>query len=70
MKRAVAALFLTFCLFLSNNALAQSGNASVGGFVQDATQAFIPGVMITATNGEHASDCRGAAAGLIERFHR
>jgi len=31
-------------------AFAQSGNASVSGFVQDPTQAFIPGVMITATN--------------------
>ncbi len=29
---------------------AQSGNASVGGFVQDATQAYIPGVTVTATN--------------------
>jgi hypothetical protein len=28
----------------------QSGNASVGGFVQDPTQAYIPGVTITATN--------------------
>ena len=44
MQRAVAALFLSLCLVLSNNAFAQSGNASVGGFVQDATQAFIPGV--------------------------
>src|SRR5215831_3038744 len=29
---------------------AQSSNASVGGFVQDPTQAFIPGVTVTATN--------------------
>src|SRR5215831_15675981 len=42
--------FAALCLLLSNNAFAQSGNASVGGFVQDATQAFIPGVTITATN--------------------
>ena len=50
MKWTVAALFLSVCLVLSNNALAQSGNASVGGFVQDSTQAFIPGVTVTATN--------------------
>src|SRR5207249_11722072 len=50
MKTTAAALVLSLCLVLSNNALAQSGNASVGGFVQDATQAFIPGVTITATN--------------------
>ena len=30
--------------------LFQSTNATVGGTVQDATGAFIPGVMITATN--------------------
>jgi hypothetical protein len=30
--------------------LAQTGNATVGGFVQDASRAFIPGVSITATN--------------------
>src|SRR5438552_9623050 len=35
---------------LSNNLFAQTGNASVGGFVQDPTQAFIPGVTVTATN--------------------
>src|SRR5688572_16416098 len=29
---------------------AQTGNASVGGFVQDATQAVVPGVTVTATN--------------------
>src|ERR1043166_295650 len=39
-----------FCLLLSNNTFAQTGNASVGGFVQDPTQAFIPGVTVTATN--------------------
>jgi len=27
-------------------------------------------VMITGTNGENALDCRSAAAGLIERYHR
>src|SRR5499433_4022931 len=37
---------LVFCL----NAFSQSTNATVGGTVQDATGAFIPGVTITATN--------------------
>src|SRR5947207_9849906 len=37
-------------IVLSTNTFAQSSNASVGGFVQDATQAFIPGVTVTATN--------------------
>ena len=35
---------------LSTNLLAQSSNASVSGFVQDSSQAFIPGVTVTATN--------------------
>src|SRR5206468_5871973 len=39
-----------FCLVHIETTSAQSGNASVGGFVQDATQAFIPGVTVTATN--------------------
>src|SRR5262252_8928885 len=37
---------LVFCL----NAFSQSTNATVGGTVQDATGAFIPGVTVTATN--------------------
>jgi len=43
---AVVSLFLTTTKIV----FAQSGNASVGGFVQDASQAFIPGVTVTATN--------------------
>jgi hypothetical protein len=39
-------------LLLANNVLGQSSNASVGGFVQDASRAFIPGVTITAMNTE------------------
>src|SRR6267142_2221564 len=50
MKRLVAASAAFVCLLLSNNTFAQTGNASVGGFVQDATKAFIPGVTVTATN--------------------
>src|SRR6266568_1341431 len=41
---------LLLCLVFSSDVLAQSGNASVGGFVQDASQASIPGVTVTATN--------------------
>src|SRR3977135_3672494 len=37
-------------LVLSTNTFAQSSNASVSGFVQDPSQAFIPGVTVTATN--------------------
>src|SRR6266566_4569672 len=48
MKGIFAVLLL--CLVFSSDVLAQSGNASVGGFVQDASQAFIPGVTVTATN--------------------
>ena len=46
MKKLFVLLFLT----LSLNAFSQSTNATVGGTVQDATGAFIPGVTITATN--------------------
>src|SRR5882724_12885157 len=41
---------LVLCLVLSLNAFSQSTNATLGGTVQDATGAFIPGVTITATN--------------------
>ncbi len=49
MKRLLATAAL-LCLLPINSTWAQSGNASVGGFVQDPSQAFIPGVTITATN--------------------
>src|SRR5881392_323476 len=49
MKRLLAGAFL-LALVVCNNTFAQTGNASVGGFVQDPTQAFIPGVTVTATN--------------------
>src|SRR5215831_17346318 len=44
------ALVVLLCLVHIEAASAQSSNASVGGFVQDPTQAFIPGVTVTATN--------------------
>src|SRR5215471_724635 len=47
----VAALAVLLCCVVHIEiAFAQSGNASVFGFVQDPTQAFIPGVTVTATN--------------------
>src|SRR5688572_26791346 len=49
MKRLFVGLVVLMCLE-SANAFGQTGNASVSGFVQDPTQAFIPGVTITATN--------------------
>jgi hypothetical protein len=48
MRKLFEAVLL--CLVLSLNAFSQSTNATLGGTVQDATGAFIPGVAITATN--------------------
>ena len=50
MKRLLATTAILLSLVPINTTFAQSGNASVGGFVQDPSQAFIPGVTITATN--------------------
>ncbi len=51
MRRILAAVSVVlFCLVYIETALAQSTNASVGGLVQDPSQAFIPGVTVTATN--------------------
>src|SRR5678816_4771394 len=50
MKRYCAATVLLLGLLFSRVVLSQNFNASVGGFAQDTTQAFIPGVTITATN--------------------
>src|SRR5439155_13677350 len=49
-KAFAAAILIILCFIPVSTTLAQSGNASVGGFVQDSTQAFIPGVTVTATN--------------------
>jgi hypothetical protein len=46
---AAATLFCV-CLCLSAQAYAQSNNATVSGTVSDSSGAFIPGVMVTATN--------------------
>jgi hypothetical protein len=51
MRTVLAVLLVVLlCLVHIEAASAQSGNASVGGFVQDPSQAFIPGVTVTATN--------------------
>src|SRR5215813_15433049 len=51
MRRILSGVALVLlCLVHVESALAQSSNAAVGGFVQDPTQAFIPGVTVTATN--------------------
>jgi len=51
MKRLLLPILIVLlCLVLAGNSLAQTGNASLGGFVQDSTRAFIPGVTVTATN--------------------
>src|SRR5215470_9889965 len=47
-RPAFAALLM--CLLLSLNAFSQSENATLGGTIQDASKAFIPGVTVTATN--------------------
>ena len=46
----IVATVVLLCFVPTQTTSAQSGNASVGGFVQDPTQAFIPGVTVTATN--------------------
>src|SRR5262249_52741868 len=50
MRSKFSATAALLCLVLSLNALSQSTNATVGGTVQDATGAFIPGVSVSATN--------------------
>src|SRR5262247_1968063 len=50
MWRNVVTGAVLLCVVISFNAWSQSTNATVGGTVQDATGAFIPGVTITATN--------------------
>ena len=48
--RKIFTAMVALSLLLSLNAFSQSTNATVGGTVQDATGAFIPGVSVTATN--------------------
>src|SRR5438105_10940247 len=48
--RRSCAVALILWIVSANHTFAQSSNASIGGFVQDVSQAFIPGVTVTATN--------------------
>lgn len=50
MKRFRAVQCAFVWVILASNAIGQTGNSSIGGFVQDTTQAYIPGVSVTATN--------------------
>src|ERR1051326_2349813 len=50
MRRRICAAVMLLSVVVSLNAWSQSTNATVGGTVQDASGAFIPGVTITATN--------------------
>src|SRR5437867_6293296 len=52
MRERLVATAALVCLSLASNVSAQTSNASVGGFVQDPSQAVIPGVTVTATNTE------------------
>jgi hypothetical protein len=49
MRRLLCAAIL-LCLFVPTSSFTQSVNSTIGGTVQDASGAFIPGVTITATN--------------------
>src|SRR5262245_20318033 len=50
MRRVLAVTAILLCLLSPVKLCAQSSNASVGGFVQDASHAFMPGATVTATN--------------------
>jgi len=50
MRQHLVATAIVVCLVMACNGFSQTSNASVGGFVQDSSQAIIPGVTVTATN--------------------
>lgn len=50
MRRLLITAAVLLCFFSPRITFAQTSNASVGGFVQDSSQAFIPGATVTATN--------------------
>ncbi len=50
MKQFAFIAALVMCVVVSNQAFAQTSNATLGGTVSDATGALIPGVSVTATN--------------------
>jgi len=50
MRNLLVAALALVCLYPFHTSFAQTNNASVSGFVQDPTGAYIPGVTVTATN--------------------
>src|SRR4051812_25039789 len=53
MQRLCVAAIAVFSVLVSlSGAFAQTGNSSMGGFVQDTSRAFIPGVTVTAMNAQ------------------
>src|SRR5262249_48547427 len=50
MKKILVGVWLGILLLRAASGFAQTGNAQLGGIVQDASKALIPGVSITATN--------------------
>src|SRR5678809_514497 len=52
MRNRLVVAAVVVCLLVGGKLVAQTSNASVTGFVQDPSQAFIPGVTVTATNTE------------------
>src|SRR5437762_11464023 len=51
-RRIFAAAMLSSLVLISGNAFAQTGSGQVGGIVQDATKALVPGVSVTLTNAD------------------
>src|SRR5687768_18261124 len=60
MRKLLAAAMLLPCFVFFVDGFGQSVNSAIGGTVQDATGAFIPGVSITVTNTQ-----TGVAAATI-----
>src|SRR5215468_5502280 len=52
MRRFPTSVALLSLLLIATNVFAQTGNGSVGGIVQDATKALVPGVSMTLTNND------------------
>jgi len=50
MKKVLVSVWLGVLLLWAVSGFAQTGNAQLGGIVQDVSKALIPGVSITATN--------------------
>jgi hypothetical protein len=59
MTRLLTASVL-LCLLVSTASFAQTGNAQLGGIVQDPSKALVPGVTITAVNTGNGRDKHAA----------